>query len=180
MILHPIFVHFPIALLTVYALIELAPIGKFFADKPAWFYIKTAMLIIGEFSIFFAFQTGDALEHMFRSDAIKNNIVQIHAFLAGATVWWFGMISILYAAAWAEREGIMLRVKLPSRIKKVLDFLIIFQNAILTGWWIKIAAFIGLIGLILTGASGGLLVHGPDADPLAGLIYKWSLAWMNK
>lgn len=175
MILHPIFVHFPIALLTVYALIELAPVGKFFADKPAWFYIKTAILIIGELSTFFAFQSGDALEHMFAGDKIKNNIVQIHAFLAGATVWWFGMIAILYAAAWVAREGIMLRVILPPRIKKILDFLIILQDSVITGWPIKIAAFIGLVGLTLTGASGGLLVHGPEADPLAGLIYQWSL-----
>ncbi|MBI5742422.1 MAG: hypothetical protein HZA25_01105 [Candidatus Niyogibacteria bacterium] len=137
-------------------------------------------MIIGELSAFFAFQSGDTLEHMFRDDAIKNNIVQIHAFLAGATVWWFGIISIFYAAAWVEREGIMLRVTLPPRLKRIMDLLIIFQDSMITGWPIKIAALIGLIGLTLTGASGGLLVHGPDADPLAGLIYKWSLAWMNR
>ncbi|MEK7110290.1 MAG: hypothetical protein AAB759_00205 [Patescibacteria group bacterium] len=37
--IHPAFVHFPIALLTIYAVLELARF-RFFTARPYWFHLK--------------------------------------------------------------------------------------------------------------------------------------------
>ena len=56
--LHPIFVHFPIALLTLYTLCELLRFKKI-KDHPAWFYLKAVLIICGTLGAAAALLTGD-------------------------------------------------------------------------------------------------------------------------
>jgi uncharacterized membrane protein len=44
---HPLLVHFPIALLVVYSLLEWVPLKKL-ANLSSWFYIKATFLFFGD------------------------------------------------------------------------------------------------------------------------------------
>jgi len=54
---HPIFVHFPIALLTIYALLELIQFKKVTSWNP-WFYIKASFVVFGAIGTYAALFTG--------------------------------------------------------------------------------------------------------------------------
>ena len=47
--IHPLLVHFPIALLTIYSLLELVPFKQIYRQS-YWFYTKAIILIIGSIS----------------------------------------------------------------------------------------------------------------------------------
>lgn len=55
--IHPVTVHFPIALLTVYGLMELVW-SKRLKKEQAWFYVKASFLILGVISAYAALSTG--------------------------------------------------------------------------------------------------------------------------
>jgi uncharacterized membrane protein len=167
--LHPIFVHFPIALLTIYALLEFASIQKVRSWEP-WLYIKSAFLIIGTGASYLAYLTGNALESQFRHGSLAH-IVELHSHWAVATMLIFTGITALYLieiikktptlSSYAEKTGMLWRVVVP--IQKTFSsrfFLILF-------------ALSGLLAITVTGGLGGSIVYGQDIDPVVSLIYRF-------
>lgn len=62
--IHPLLVHFPIALLTVYSLLEAVPLKRI-QKLPYWFYVKAVLLITGTISILPTILAGLVIEDQF-------------------------------------------------------------------------------------------------------------------
>lgn len=161
--IHPIFVHFPIALLTVYAIIELIRIQKF-QSKNSIFYIKCILVVLGWIASIIAASTGDIAADLIG----ENRLIETHAFYAGASQVVFGIIAVWYALIFLEKEAL----KIPffeKQIRPVLTFLFVIARKI--QMCIPALAIVGLILITITGALGGAIVYGPEIDPVVYFVY---------
>jgi len=161
---HPIFVHFPIALLTCYALFEI-----FLARKATWKHFiepaKLTLLFLGTVSSWTAFTTGDIA----REALGETRLVETHAFFAGATVWIFTVLSGAYLIRLLVP---MLKTKLAQKSPlRVFLKLEILANVLLQTWIVILGSILGLITVTITGALGGAIVYGPEIDPIVSIIY---------
>lgn len=143
--IHPLIVHFPIALLTLYAVFELIRFNKVL-EKPYWFYIKAALVIVGELLAL--------LTILFSPEDGEMRIVEVHESFATATAIVFGLIALNYLIHWMKREGWFIRI--PT----------------LPNWSLVILAVIGLVCITITGGLGGAIVYGTEFDPLMAPIFK--------
>ncbi len=143
--IHPIIVHFPIALLMLYAVFECIRFNKVL-DKPYWFYVKAILVIVGELMIFLTLMTAPNEREM--------GLVQVHQTFAFATALVFGLIALHYLLVWLKKEGKFNNIPtLPS-------------------WSLIILAIIGLVCITITGGLGGAIVYGTEFDPLMAPVFK--------
>ena len=168
--LHPIFVHFPIALLCTYALFELAPSKKLRANA-SWFRTKAILVIFGTLSAFIALQTGEMIEDLFEGQ--WESVVELHSAWATASTAIFGIAAALYLLEWIHREGQPITSKLEqwAWAKPIINWLwkiiaVLNKEPILI-----LLALAGLIAMSITGALGGIIAHGPDTDPVTQWVY---------
>ena len=89
---HPLVIHYPIALLTTYAIFELLRFKKLL-DLPYWFYIKATLVIVGELGaiatvLAAVFSTSTLAGESALADMYKNFIF--------ITAVIFGIISLAY------------------------------------------------------------------------------------
>ena len=167
--LHPIFVHFPIALLTIYALLELARFKKLSAWAPL-FYIKATFVILGSLGTFAALLSGEAIEDQFEVGNLEA-LVETHANWAVATSWIFGIISIAYLVAWILRGEAFHRIIGHKLIAPFWRLLTQLSDILLKKNLVIVLAIIGLLTITITGALGGAIAYGPDIDPAAQFFY---------
>lgn len=156
--LHTFFVHFPIALLMIYSLCELARFQRLLA-WPSWFYIKAFLAIIGAGSSVVAFGFGEIAEH---AGVYNERILDIHIFFAMLSVAVFGALAAAYFIAVLER-WYPLNIPLWGLATRIAHFLI--------GPFVVVLAFIGLLAISFTGAFGSALVRGPESDFVVSFIY---------
>ena|SRR5579872_6565978 len=140
---HPILVHFPIALLTIYAIFECIRFKKVI-ERPYWFFIKATLVILGELGALAAYVTG----HGQRGSVL----IHIHNQFAIFTVWIFAIISLSYLLEWFK----------PSK----------YSNFMMKPIIIIPLAFIGLLAVVITGGLGGAIVYGTQFDPFMAPIFK--------
>lgn len=161
--IHPLFVHFPIALLFVYSVIKILPLHKWLPSV-SWKDIERALLFCGVLGAFAALSTGELAEHMTRPN---HDIVEAHAFFSVAATWMYGLLLagevVSVALPWLVRT-----VKVPSVIKGAT----ILKNILTHHTLSIILAVFGLIALSISGLLGGVMVYGTSADPLAGIVLK--------
>lgn len=160
--LHPIFVHFPVALLTIYALLELLRFKKLSA-QPYWFHLKGAFVILGGLGALAAAATGDQAEKFIGYNPSLRPLIGMHSTWAGITIAIFGVIAACYLFEWAERQ-FKLSVTLPASLRQTWG-VILKAVRCLMGWPIIILASTGLIAVTITGGLGGRIAYGPNADP---------------
>lgn len=160
--IHPLFVHFPIALLTVYALMEIIWYKKL-TTQDWWWKLKAMLLVLGTIGGFLALQTGELAEEL----RGNNSVIEIHSTYATITVWIFSIILFSYIVTFIEQH--LFSAVQPGWQKTTFTF------AQRISFFVKkiapLLAGVGLITLIITGAIGGALVYGPDADPVVHFIY---------
>ena len=161
--IHPLVVHFPIALLFVYSLIKLFPFDKWF-PKVAWKHIERALLFVGVLGAFIALATGDGAEHAFHPN---RQLVEMHSNFAALATGLYG----------ALLGGEFLTVVNPWIMKKIgsgalMKFLTALEKILTNRAFSKIVAFLALIAISVTGLLGGVMVYGPNADPIAGVTLK--------
>lgn len=145
---HQILVHFPIALLTVYALFELARFKRV-TSSSWWAPVKAAFVIIGSLSSLATFASGQKI--IMGAETLPR-IVEVHRSFGILAIVTFGLMAVSYA--------ILLR-KPDSRFAKIM-----------TTWWIAVPlALLGLFFITGTGALGGAMVFGPDIDPAARFFF---------
>lgn len=153
---HPLVVHFPIALLTLYALMELLRVKRLMNWEP-WFYIKAVFVILGGLSTLDAIASGLLILSEFAINAQTTAVLTRHAQFAYATSGLFLLIAILYALAWRDRVKSNAWTKRATRIVR--------------HGGMAALAFVGLGLITMTGALGGGFVHGPNVDPVVNTIF---------
>lgn len=161
--IHPLFVHFPIALLFLYSIIKILPLQRWFPDV-LWKHIERALLVVGVAGGFAALSTGEIVEHLVRPN---HDLVKTHALFASTAVW---MYSLLLA-------GELLSLLLPwvtQKIKSpvVIKILVFFRDLLTHPILSTTLAILGLIAISLTGLLGGVMVYGISADPVTPFILK--------
>lgn len=162
--IHPIFVHFPIALLFVYSFIKILPFRKWFPNV-AWRDIERLLLIVGIGGAYLSLSTGEQAEEFTRPN---RSLVEAHAFFANFSTRMYLLILIGEVANYINTKNF-------SFINKInyLPKLITWIEKILTNKNLVIVLVVlGFITLFLTGVLGGVLVYGTTADPLAPFILK--------
>lgn len=158
---HPLLVHFPVALLTVYALLECAR-WKRIMTLPYTFYVKATFVIIGTVASYAAYVSGEWIGEEFMQGSLTP-LVQRHAFFAMLTALLYTIIALAYLFAWLKRADV-LAFPAVQRVGYAAD------RFMVSGWSV-LTALIGLILVTITGALGGAIVYGPDIDPVVRIIY---------
>lgn len=160
--IHPAFVHFPIALLIVYAVLEcIRP--SYVMKHRSWHDIKAAFVILGTLSAFAALSTGEMAEENLQGS--QHQLVELHSFFATASTWIFAILAVAYLIALVTEHVSALSSH--SWWKTISGI-----GAFIEKPFIAISlALLGIVSLTITGALGGALVYGPDVDPIVSFIY---------
>ena len=159
--IHPIVVHFPIALLIVYAVCELLRFRKI-TGQPHWFYLKAFLVIVGVLGAFVAYQAGAAIEHLFEAE--YGEVMRVHALFARISIMLFGILAASYFIAWLNR--------LKTINSSSWRMLTRIQTLVLETPVAIVSAVLGIAAISITGALGAAIAHGPDMDPFVSFVYK--------
>lgn len=158
---HVILVHFPIALFTLYSIIEILRFRAL--REPNWFHVKTVVVIAGSIMSVFTILAGVAIKQQFTTDPQGAQLVNTHAGFALTTSIWFGIIALSYLVAWLSRNGVF---KKPG----MLRFAAKIQSALTSNFMI-LMALIGLGLITFTWALGGSIAFGPASNPVSDFVY---------
>ncbi len=161
---HPLFVHFPIALLTLYALLEILPLARWFPRVP-WDPIKMLLVVLGTLGAITAIATGSIAEHLITNRSLRP-VIHLHQTFAGLTTIIFGFLATTYIIRFVFREYPQLVDRFSS-----LSFLRTIGDSVLKRWIAIPLALMGIITITITSALGGIIVYGPDVDPIAKFAY---------
>lgn len=164
---HPIFVHFPIALLTLYAFFEIVRL-PFIARQQWCFPLKAIMLFAGVLGGFAAMQTGEWAEDIFRGTPTME-LVRLHSTFANATMWVYGILAVIYLMEWMRRGDVT--PWLPSGMRKIWNHLVRIETTLFNAPLLMLGSLAGLVLITITGALGGAITYGPEVDPVVSFIY---------
>lgn len=143
MMIHPAFVHFPLALLTLYVPLELVSFSNFF-PKVSWGQVKYFLLYVGTLSILPTIATGIIAEEL-----VGENVV-LSAHKAGAMA--------------------ILLIFLVSSLLALWNQFYSFPRPDLFRIVQKLLAIFGMITLVVQGALGAAMVYGYTVDPITSFI----------
>lgn len=166
--LHPLFVHFPIALLFLYSILKVLPTKRLF-PLVSWRQIERALLVFGVLGAFAALSSGETAEHLTRPD---RQLVEAHAFFAAMATWLYGA---LLAGELLAIINPLIKNNLKIRQKKepmVLGLLVSFEKLLGNQILSVCLAIVALVAIALTGLLGGVMVYGVSADPVAPMVLK--------
>ncbi len=155
--IHPIFVHFPIALLCVYSLIRVVPFHRWFPSV-SWKHIERALLFFGVLGAGASLYTGEIAEHLVKP---PRDIVEMHAGFAVATTWIYGALLL----------GEILSMW--KTLSAKFSFLVVVANILTHRVFGRVLAIAGFAAITITGLLGGVLVYGLSADPFAAIVLRW-------
>jgi uncharacterized membrane protein len=164
--IHPIFVHFPVALLFVYSIIKILPLKKWFPSV-AWHDIERALLLVGVCGAFGALATGDTAEHLTHPN---RQLVNMHSTFGALTTWIYGGLLIGELSAFINARISDPRYALFARYRFVVKLLIVLEHVFCNRTFSAILALLALVALSITGLLGGVLAYGLTADPFAGYV----------
>lgn len=160
--LHPITVHFPIALLTIYALMEIVRL-PIFTRQLFWFPMKAVLLLLGTAGSIVSLQTGEIAEHLAGGG---NALIEKHAQFANITTYFFVILTVCYVLTWCAKLGQQWCQK-PVLRPAVKVAYVVAETPLAI-----ILAIVGMVLITIVGALGGAIVYGPHAsDPIIGLVY---------
>lgn len=162
--IHPLFVHFPIGLLVVYAVLEIFPLVRWYPQAP-WDAIKTVLLVFGALGAVAASGTGEIAEKILGDESLEE-LIETHSSFAAAATFIFSALAFSYFVRWLSSHH-----RIFERRLRPLAFVGSIADIIAIRWIAVMGALGGLIAITITGALGAAIVYGPDADPLVAIIY---------
>ncbi|MBI5913541.1 hypothetical protein HY839_03850 [Candidatus Azambacteria bacterium] len=162
--IHPLFVHFPIGLLVLYAVLEILPLTRWYPQAP-WGAVKTVLLIFGAAGAVAASGTGEIAEKLLANEGAEE-LIEVHKKFATMATLIFGALAYAYFVRWISEHHRIFEGRL-----RPLSFLRTIADIIMMRWAAVILALIGLMAITITGGLGAAIVYGPDADPLVTIIY---------
>lgn len=169
--IHPIFVHFPIALLTLYSFFECFYFRKLI-NKEYWFFVKAILVVMGTLGGFFALSTGDLAKNQYQNNIDIKNLIEIHSNWAAVAISIYSIISFVYIIKWFDYSSWLKKYK-PN------NFFIVVRSSVsrviqifLSPWILITLAGAGFVTITIAGALGGAIVYGPDVDPVVKFIYQ--------
>lgn len=165
--LHPIFVHFPVALISLFAVLELVPLEKKLGKN--YFFTKFTFLFFGVFLSIPAYMTGGIAGEVVERGPL-HNVVELHGFFAGTTI----VVAIVLLLIYAVRFGLEYRDTLSGKcVSHFIPERVLTMTRPCTARGIVVFLAVALLLLVtITGALGGSMVYGPDVDPIAKVLYK--------
>lgn len=162
--IHPLLVHFPIGLLTMYALLELIRYRKL--NNQTLFGIKAFLVITGFAAACVTWLSGRLIEHNKAVQSLAHpELIDIHSRLALLTVIVFGILAGAYIII------VLKRLNRPPT-KWLVGLLGGLASVIVESWVAPVIAVIGLMLLLITGGLGGTIVYGPTLDPFTRILYQ--------
>lgn len=171
---HLIFIHFPIALLSLYAFLEVLSVSKHFFKKESLELTKGILLVVGVLSGYISESTGEMVQNIIsRTNVHLRTTLHFHEMFANLTVGIFLILAISYVISFMEStESIrnskiytFIRSKIPALL---LTFIFLFEKRS-----IRITlAILGAIAVMTTGALGGILTNSCMVDPVTVLVCK--------
>jgi uncharacterized membrane protein len=161
--LHPLFVHFPIALLFLYAVIKILPTQKWF-PQVSWKQIERALLFFGVLGAFASILTGETAEHLFQPN---RELVEMHATFATLSTWVFGALLVGEILSMLHNY-----INATLHAVKIKRFIFGLESLLIDRVFSVVLALVGLIAISVTGLLGGVMVYGLSADPAAALVVK--------
>jgi uncharacterized membrane protein len=163
--LHPAIVHIPIGLLVLYALFELVPL-RYIKQKEQWQFVKTVLLVCGTLGAFGALQSGDAA-----SEGRTKAIIGIHELVAQVTTGIFVLLTISQIVPFF-REKVARYTPTLSVVRIIWNVLESYSRIVRVRAVTIVLAVAGFIALFLTGALGGAISHGIEADPATAFVVR--------
>lgn len=149
---HPLIVHLPIGLLTLYSFLEIISVKRL-RSLPYWFYVKAILVIFGSAGTFAALASGLLIKDQFAS-----KLLDVHYNFAISSIIVFSILALTYLLTWFPVKSLW------APAEKIRLFL-------MTRPVLFCLSGFGFILLSITGALGGALAYGPEVDPAASFIY---------
>jgi uncharacterized membrane protein len=149
--IHPFIIHFPVAFLTLYALLELFRF-RVVVEKTWYQPFKIGLLYAGAVGVVLAFVTGGIAEGIVLDTThVPKELVERHELFVSLGGWLFIALAALHIGA-SKGKALALRL-----LKTPL---------------VPIVALIALLSMSIGGALGAAIVHGPEADLMVKGIFK--------
>ncbi len=161
--LHPLFVHFPIALLFLYSIIKILPLKRWMPTVD-WKSVERVLLLVGVAGAFLALATGEIAEDLVRPN---RRLVEAHSFFASLATWLYG--ALLAGEVLSMANPILLPKMGQGSVAKLARFL---ERVLCNPSLSRLLAFFALVAISVTGLLGGVMVYGTSADPVAGMVLK--------
>ena len=179
---HVLVVHFPIALLTLYSLLEIVSLSKKFKGYSLDI-TKAILVITGTLGAIVSRMTGESVDHAIRNQSIDKTgllspelwrpVLELHE---GTSLWatvFFLIIAIGYILYFFETSAKIKNTPMYVNLKKTMHTQIKKFIWMFTRPYMRvILAVLGLLFITLTGAFGGILVHGCESDVLTQVLCK--------
>jgi uncharacterized membrane protein len=174
---HPIMVHIPIAFLTVYTLLEITTAFVKKWNTKTTLYIKLFLLVVGVLGAGLSLSTGELAADL-QGDSISRKILHAHEGWAEFTSQFFWVVFAVYCTLVCKNESsIQRKFEVWFKNNKYISYFFRLLSKIggfieRNRWILVILALVGLLAVSVTGALGGALVYGADADPFVVVVLK--------
>lgn len=171
--IHPLFVHFPIALLIIYSVLEIGAHVCKRLRAQAWFApVKTFLVLVGFFATLSALVTGGMAEESIQAGDPRTLIVAVHEPFALLTTLVYAILAGAVTVRIFDKKGWALRIiGTNSFLHRIWKIKKAFAHIVLDTGLLPLLALLGLVCVSITGALGAAIVYGPEVDPIVSFVY---------